>query len=57
MKPAARFGLTLLLQRGLWSWARAVVETKQTAAPAVAPASAGSDAMTKLLAELTIPHI
>ena len=58
MKPTARFGLTLLLQRGLWAWARAVLDTEQAPTPAAAASpSASSNAMTKLLAELIVPHI
>lgn len=58
LRPAARFGLSLLLQQGLWAWACAVVDAKHASAPpADTPPSIDSGSMTKLLAELTLPHI
>ena len=58
VEPAHRFGLTLLLQRGMWAWALAA-----TGRGVPERAAAGScvvtntDAMTRLLAEMTRPHL
>ena len=39
IEPAARHGLTLLLRRGLWAWARVAVVAEPAAAPPSHPAS------------------
>lgn len=54
----ARRGLTLLLRRGMWAWARAVRDDPQRAQvvrPPVAALLVQPDALTQLLAEMVLP--
>lgn len=61
LAPAAREGLAVLLGRGMWAWARAVVDPPCARAVQGLPAATGvaptpSHRLADLLAELALAH-
>lgn len=61
LAPAARVGLTVLLCRGMWAWARAVADPPRTPAAQDVPVSRGlavasPHRLAGLLAELALAH-